>query len=234
MGRPPWGVVSLSRRVVGGVPGRGRRRGPRRPPSRGESSPPRAPPWSTWCPPPRGGSRFGGAASFCVAPGRLRAEAGTTARRRSTRAPPGPQRPSRGPVRPSRGSAAALPGVRGGAVCPNLLQRPPSRRSAREESLIFRASSRRRPRPGAPLQQIRTRPRPGPPRPGPVRPMRPSIPVLRRGAGPPPRRDGRTGAENDAPLTTKKTPRERDRRTQDDRRDNPDPDPGRPPRTTPE
>ena len=68
------------------------------------------------------------------------------------------------------------PGVHGGAVCPNLLQRPRSRRGAGEESLIFRASSRGRSRPGAPLWQIWTRPRPGPPQeshqhhPGRVRP----------------------------------------------------------------
>ena len=65
-----------------------------------------------------------------------------------------------GAVAATRG---AHPGVRGGAVCPNLLQRPPSRRSARRESLIFRGSSRGRSRRETPLQQIRTRPRPGPP-----------------------------------------------------------------------
>ena len=57
-------------------------------------------------------------------------------------------------------AAGARPGhpgrwVRGGAVCPNLLQRPRSRRSARGESLIVRASSRGRSRPGAPLKVIR-------------------------------------------------------------------------------
>ena len=59
--------------------------------------------------------------------------------------------------------AAAAPrrGATGGAVCPNLLQRPRSRRSAGRESLIFRASSRGRSRRGAPLQQIWTRSRPG-------------------------------------------------------------------------
>ena len=71
---------------------------------------------------------------------------------------------------------AAHPGVHGGAVCPNLLQRPRSRRGAGEESLIFRGSYRGRSRSGAPLQQIWTRPRPGPPQeshqhhPGRVRP----------------------------------------------------------------
>ncbi len=39
-------------------------------------------------------------------------------------------------------------GARGGAGCPNLLQRPGSRRGAGGESLIFRASSRRRSRRG--------------------------------------------------------------------------------------
>ena len=52
-------------------------------------------------------------------------------------------------------------GARGGAGCPNLLQRPGSSRSVEKETLIFRASSRRRFRRGAPLQQIRTRLRPG-------------------------------------------------------------------------
>ena len=56
--------------------------------------------------------------------------------------------------------AAALRAVLGGAGCPNLLQRPGSRRSAGSESLIFRASSRGRSRPGAPLQQIWTTARP--------------------------------------------------------------------------
>ena len=59
--------------------------------------------------------------------------------------------------------AAVRAGARGGAGCPNLLQRPRSSRDARGESLIFRASSRRRSRSGTPLQQIRTRPRPEPP-----------------------------------------------------------------------
>ena len=112
---------------------------------------------------------------------------------RSSGRPPWP--PSGGP-HPRQGPAGAHlssavpppespPGVRGGEVCPNLLQRPRSHRSAGRESLIFRASARRRSRPGAPLQQIRTRPRPGPPRSSPTRPTRLSIPVLRRGEGPP-------------------------------------------------
>ena len=45
--------------------------------------------------------------------------------------------------------------------CPNLLQRPGSGRNVGRETLIFRASSRGRSRPGAPLQQIWTSPRPG-------------------------------------------------------------------------
>ena len=52
--------------------------------------------------------------------------------------------------------ADALLEGRGGAGCPNLLQRPGSRRGAGRESLIFRASSRGRSRRGAPLQQIWT------------------------------------------------------------------------------
>ena len=71
---------------------------------------------------------------------------------------PAPGAPVVVAVRP----AAPLPGIRGGTGCPNLLQRPGSRRSTGRESLIFRASSRGRSRPGAPLQQIWTRPRPSP------------------------------------------------------------------------
>ena len=67
-----------------------------------------------------------------------------------------PEAPAVVAVRP----AAALPWVRGGAGCPNLLQRPRSRRSVGRETLIFRASSRRQSWPGAPLQQFWTRPRP--------------------------------------------------------------------------
>mgnify|MGYP001678677665 FL=1 len=87
--------------------------------------------------------------------------------------------------RGGRGSAAAPPGVRDGAVCPNLLQRPRSSRSAGGESLIFRASSHRRFRPGAPLQQIRTRPRPGPPQE--PHPYHPAPAHSHRRAGPGPR-----------------------------------------------
>ena len=84
----------------------------------------------------------------------------------------------------------AHPGVRGGTGCPNLLQRPGSRRSAGEESLIFRGSYRGRSRRGAPLQQIWTRPRPGPPQephqhhPGRVRPR--TMELRPRGAPPAP------------------------------------------------
>ena len=76
------------------------------------------------------------------------------------------RRPGAGRADPEVGviaEAAVRAGARGGAGCPNLLQRPRSRRSAGRETLIFRAFSRRRSRPGAPLQQIWTRPRPGPP-----------------------------------------------------------------------
>ena len=68
-----------------------------------------------------------------------------------------------GPSAGAIAGAAVRAGARDGAVCPNLLQRPGSGRNAGRETLIFRASSRRRSRPGAPLQQIRTRPRPGSP-----------------------------------------------------------------------
>ena len=52
------------------------------------------------------------------------------------------------------------PHAAGPGRCPNLLQRPGSSRSTGRESLIFRASSRGRSRPGAPLQQIWTDRRP--------------------------------------------------------------------------
>ena len=87
--------------------------------------------------------------------------------RGSGRAPRPPS--ARGPAQAGPGAearaqaAAARTGARGGAVCPNLLQRPGPGRSTGRETLIFRASPRRRSRPGAPLQQIRTRPRPGSP-----------------------------------------------------------------------
>ena len=75
-------------------------------------------------------------------------------------APVGPPGRSGRPPRPPPGPWAPL-GARGD-VCPNLPQRPRSTRSAGRESLIFRASSRRRFRRGAPLWQIWTRPRSGP------------------------------------------------------------------------
>ena len=53
--------------------------------------------------------------------------------------------------------------ARGVASCPNLPQRPGSSRNTGRESLIFRAFLRDRSRRGAPLWQIWTRPRPGPP-----------------------------------------------------------------------
>ena len=77
---------------------------------------------------------------------------------------------SRGP-RPTAGEfvmvavrqmALLLRRPRGGAGCPNLLQRPGSGRNAGGETLIFRASPHRRSRPEAPLQQIWTNPRPRP------------------------------------------------------------------------
>jgi len=75
-------------------------------------------------------------------------------------------------------AAAVRAGARGSVVCPNLLQRPESGRSTRRESLIFRAFVRRGFRPGAPLQQIRTRPRPGPPQePHPHPPSRAITPI---------------------------------------------------------
>ena len=68
-------------------------------------------------------------------------------------------------LRPARGAPPGDPRRRrGGASCPNLLQRPRSRRSARRESLIFRASACRRSRRETPLQQIWTRPAPVRPR----------------------------------------------------------------------
>ena len=59
--------------------------------------------------------------------------------------------------------ADAFPARPTRVVCPNLPQRPRSSRSAREETLIFRAFLRGQFRPGAPLWQIWTRPRPGSP-----------------------------------------------------------------------
>ena len=76
---------------------------------------------------------------------------------------PGLGRPFQRPVPATDRPVAPFPGVRSDAGCPNLPQRPGSSRSAREESLIFRAFLRGRSRPGPPLWQIWTRSRPGSP-----------------------------------------------------------------------
>ena len=90
-------------------------------------------------------------------PSRTDAPAGPTGSSKwSPRSSGRPQRPPPGPRTPSPAGPRA-------PVCPNLPQRPRSRRSAGRESLIFRASSRRRSRLGAPLWQIWTRPGSGPP-----------------------------------------------------------------------
>ena len=68
-----------------------------------------------------------------------------------------------GPGVGASAAAAVRAGARGGAVCPNLLQRPGPSRSTGRETLIFRASARGRSRRETPLQQIRTRSRPGSP-----------------------------------------------------------------------
>ena len=68
-----------------------------------------------------------------------------------------------GPGVGASAAAAVRAGARGGAVCPNLLQRPGPSRSSGRETLIFRASARGRSRRETPLQQIRTRPHPGSP-----------------------------------------------------------------------
>ena len=71
------------------------------------------------------------------------------------------------PMSPMRPIGAGVRGARSiyrRVGCPNLLQRPGSRRSAGGESLIFRGSSRGRSGRGAPLQQIWTRPAPDRPR----------------------------------------------------------------------
>ena len=100
-----------------------------------------------------------------------------------------PRRPRPGglPSRVAPSPARARPpcGARGDAGCPNLLQRPGSSRSDERETLIFRASARRRSRRGGPLQQIRTRTRPGPPQephahhPAPAHPRHHDDPALR-------------------------------------------------------
>ena len=101
--------------------------------------------------------------------------------------------------RPGAPRGDGPPGARGGAVCPNLLQRPPSRRSAGGESLIFRGSSRGRSGRGAPLQQIWTRPAPDRPR-SPTRTTpRPPIPAGDRSRPGQPARAG-TGLRNASPA----------------------------------
>ena len=104
--------------------------------------------------------------------------------RRPRRIPPRARPADRGARRGRRPIRSDPPGARGGVVCPNLPQRPGSRRSTGGESLIFRASSPDRSRPGAPLWQIWTRPRPGPPQePHPHHPA-PAHPHHRSNPGP--------------------------------------------------
>ena len=93
-----------------------------------------------------------------------------------------PAEPTRPNGAPARSTTARLAGARAdadimdpaeaddhpphrahaGPACPDPPQRPRPSRSAREETLIFRTFTRRRSRPGAPLQQIRTHPHPEP------------------------------------------------------------------------
>ena len=158
--------VSLSHRITGEVPGRGRRRGPRRP----RPAPPRrevhfaleSDGWNCTFECKVHVSAFFGVRGCTRRPAPR--PAGPV---RSPGCPlwssPGLGRPSQRPVPATERSVAPFPGVRSGEGCPNLPQRPGSGRSAREESLIFRAFLRGRSRPGAPLWQIWTRPRPGSP-----------------------------------------------------------------------
>ena len=103
----------------------------------------------------------------------------TCPRRMLSRARPADRGARRGRC-PTRGP---LPEGLGGAVCPNLPQRPGSSRSVGGESLIFRAFVCGRSRPGAPLWQIWTRscPRspqaPHPHHPGPTHPRIMTIPA---------------------------------------------------------
>ena len=81
-----------------------------------------------------------------------------------TAAAHGPRSLAEAPARPPTGPQTPSPaGPRRRVGCPNLPQRPRSNRSAREETLIFRASAHRRSRPGAPLWQIWTHPAPNHP-----------------------------------------------------------------------
>mgnify|MGYP000969985386 CR=1 FL=1 len=123
----------LSRRVAGDAPGRDRHRGPRRPRRR---------------PLPRRDVHFALESDGwnCTFECEAHVSASGGARRG---------------LRPARGAPPGDPRRRrGSASCPNLLQRPGLRRSAGRETLIFRASARRRSRRETPLQQIWTRPAP--------------------------------------------------------------------------
>ena len=82
---------------------------------------------------------------------------GSSPRRSVPDAPMSPMRPIGAGVRGARSIYRRV-------GCPNLLQRPRSRRSAGRESLIFRAFILGRSGRGAPLQQIWTRPAPDRPR----------------------------------------------------------------------
>ena len=90
----------------------------------------------------------------------------------------------RGTRRGRRPTNSGPPGARGGAGCPNLLQRPRSGRSAGEESLVFRAFIRGRSCRGAPLWQIWTHPRPGPPQESHPHHPAPSLPAPPRRSPP--------------------------------------------------
>ena len=112
----------------------------------------------------RGGSgRPGGARGWARPPG---TGLGDGVLRRNPASDRHSRRPGEvgGVVRSGAGPAArpatAPPGRSAAADCPNLPQRPRSSRSAREETLIFRAFLRGRSRPGESLWQIWTRPRP--------------------------------------------------------------------------
>ncbi len=89
------------------------------------------------------------------------------------------------PATPAARPADALPDRPTPADCPNLPQRPRPSRSAREETLIFRASAHSRHRPRAPLWQIWTRPAPADPT-SPTRPT-PTPTHPSHHAGPDPR-----------------------------------------------
>ena len=96
--------------------------------------------------------------------------------------------------------AAPLPGARGGAVCPNLLQRLGSSQGPRGESLIFSASSRRRSRRGAPLRQIWTRPAPGMPQEPHLHHPAPAHPPHRADPGPRAAAPDEKGSVNDPKI----------------------------------